>query len=121
MKEKKPWKFQVDTYALCGIIHQMMHNTDMEVIKRPSRDGGQINLPNGLLSRELDLMPDLWTELFTKLLNRDACEDDTETLRNIRRSLEFYLYSDCRIMEHLNGLLAKQRVQVNEFLAKQRV
>lgn len=55
---------------------------------------------------------DLWKELFTKLLNRETCEDDTETLRNLRKSMEEYICSDPKLMKKLNELLAKQRISL---------
>lgn len=47
-----------------------------------------------------------------KLLNRETCEDDTETLRDIRKSMEEYVCSDPKLMKQLNELLAKQRVSL---------
>ncbi|KAL0757185.1 hypothetical protein Bca101_094853 [Brassica carinata] len=55
---------------------------------------------------------DLWKELFTKLLNSETCEDDTETLRSLRKSMEAYICSDPKLMDKLNELLAKQRVSL---------
>lgn len=55
---------------------------------------------------------DLWKELFTKLLNSKMCEDDTETLRNLRKAMEAYICSDPKLMDKLNELLAKQRVSL---------
>ncbi|CAA7014002.1 unnamed protein product [Microthlaspi erraticum] len=110
MKENKPWKFQVDTYGLCGIVHLMLHNTYMKVEKKQSRNGGYINMPTTAFKRYWNV---LWKELFTKLLNRgETCEDDTETLRAIRTSMEEYVCSDPKLMKQLNELLAKQRVSL---------
>ncbi|KAL0885555.1 hypothetical protein Bca101_009538 [Brassica carinata] len=55
---------------------------------------------------------DLWKELFTKLLNGKTCEDDVETLRSLRKSMETYICSDPKLMDKLNELLAKQRVSL---------
>lgn len=54
----------------------------------------------------------MWKELFTKLLNSETCEDDTETLRSLRKSMEAYICSDPKLMDKLNELLAKQRVSL---------
>lgn len=110
MKENKPWKFQVDTYGLCVIVHMMLHNTYMEIDKKQSLDGGHVNLPRSSFKRYWNV--DLWKELFTKLLNSKMCEDDTETLRNLRKSMEAYICSDPKLMDKLNELLAKQRVSL---------
>lgn len=119
----------------------MLHNTYMEIEKKQSLDGGYINLPRTSLKRYKKSMNiasfvsqtkniyclgidslscllirywnvDLWKELFTKLLNRETCEDDTETLRNLRKSMEEYICSDPKLMKKLNELLAKQRVSL---------
>lgn len=120
----------------------MLHNTYMEIEKKQSLDGGHINLPRTSLKRsqksmniasslslkqkniyclDIDSLScllirywnvDLWKELFTKLLNRETCEDDTETLRNLRKSMEEYICSDPKLMKKLNELLAKQRVSL---------
>jgi checkpoint serine/threonine-protein kinase len=110
MKEDKPWKFQVDTYGLCVIVHMMLHNVYMEIEKKQSLDGGYINMPRTSFKRYWKV--DLWKELFTKLLNRETCEDDTETLRNLRKSMEEYICSDPKLMKKLNELLAKQRISL---------
>ncbi|KAL1219378.1 Mitotic checkpoint serine/threonine-protein kinase BUB1 [Cardamine amara subsp. amara] len=110
MKENKPWKFQVDTYGLCVIVHMMLHNTYMEIGQKQSLDGGHINLPRTSFKRYWNV--DLWKELFTKLLNRETCEDDAETLRKLRKSMEEYICSDPKLMKKLNELLVKQRVSL---------
>ncbi|CAN7096144.1 unnamed protein product [Brassica rapa subsp. narinosa] len=121
MKENKPWKFQaslsftfieefVDTYGLCVIVHMMLHNTYMEIDKKQSLDGGHVNMPRTSFKRYWNV--DLWKELFTKLLNSETCEDDTETLRSLRKSMEAYICSDPKLMDKLNELLAKQRVSL---------
>ncbi|KAF8118325.1 hypothetical protein N665_0005s0092 [Sinapis alba] len=110
MKENKPWKFQVDTYGLCVIVHMMLHNTYMEIDKKQSLDGGYVNLPRTSFKRYWNV--DLWKELFTKLLNSKTCEDDAETLRSLRKSMETYICSDPKLMDKLNELLAKQRVSL---------
>ncbi|XP_010467786.1 PREDICTED: LOW QUALITY PROTEIN: mitotic checkpoint serine/threonine-protein kinase BUB1 [Camelina sativa] len=110
MKEKKPWKFQVDTYGLCAIVHLMLHNTYIKIDKKQSLDGGHINLPRTSFKRYWNV--DMWKELFTKLLNRETCEDDTETLRNLRKSMEEYICADPKLMKKLNELLSKQRVSL---------
>ncbi|KAH0865932.1 hypothetical protein HID58_083143 [Brassica napus] len=101
---------QVDTYGLCVIVHMMLHNTYMEIDKKQSLDGGHVNLPRTSFKRYWNV--DLWKELFTKLLNSETCEDDTETLRSLRKSMEAYICSDPKLMDKLNELLAKQRVSL---------
>ncbi|KAL3509328.1 hypothetical protein ACH5RR_028729 [Cinchona calisaya] len=51
MQENKPWTFQVDSYGLCVIVHMMLHNSYMEIEKRPSRDGGYIYQPKAPFKR----------------------------------------------------------------------
>uniref|UniRef100_M4EQR2 Protein kinase domain-containing protein n=1 Tax=Brassica campestris TaxID=3711 RepID=M4EQR2_BRACM len=104
------WSNQVDTYGLCVIVHMMLHNTYMEIDKKQSLDGGHVNMPRTSFKRYWNV--DLWKELFTKLLNSETCEDDTETLRSLRKSMEAYICSDPKLMDKLNELLAKQRVSL---------
>ncbi|XP_010526508.1 PREDICTED: mitotic checkpoint serine/threonine-protein kinase BUB1 [Tarenaya hassleriana] len=110
MKENKPWKFQVDTYGLCVIVHMMLHNKYMEVEKRPSPKGGHVNLPSATFRRYWKV--EMWKELFTKLLNSETSEDDTEMLRSLRKSFEGYICSDPKLLKKLKELLAKQRVSL---------
>ncbi|CAH2051134.1 unnamed protein product [Thlaspi arvense] len=99
MKENKPWKFQASGHirTLCNRAHdaaQHLHGGWKETSTR----------------RYWNV--DLWKELFTRLLNRETCGDDTETLRNLRKSMEEYVCSDPKLMNKLNELLAKQRVSL---------
>ncbi|KAL1213943.1 Mitotic checkpoint serine/threonine-protein kinase BUB1 [Cardamine amara subsp. amara] len=82
----------------------------MEIRQKQSLDGGHINLPSISFKRYWNV--DLWKELFTKLLNRERCEDDTETLRKLRKSMEEYICSDPKLMKKLNELLVKQHVSL---------
>lgn len=43
--------YQVDTYGLCVIVHMMLHNSYMEIDKKPSPDGGYVYLPKSSLKR----------------------------------------------------------------------
>ncbi|CAI9089357.1 OLC1v1023922C4 [Oldenlandia corymbosa var. corymbosa] len=45
MQEKRPWTYQVDAYGLCVIVHLMLHDSYMELEKRPSRGGDYIYQP----------------------------------------------------------------------------
>lgn len=36
---------QVDAYGLCVVVHMMLHNSYMEIVKKESSDGGYVYLP----------------------------------------------------------------------------
>ncbi|EPS63015.1 hypothetical protein M569_11772, partial [Genlisea aurea] len=40
MQESKPWTFQIDLYGLCVVVHMMLHNSYMEIERKPSPDDG---------------------------------------------------------------------------------
>ncbi|KAJ7981492.1 Mitotic checkpoint Serine/Threonine-kinase BUB1-like protein [Quillaja saponaria] len=110
MQEDKPWKFQVDTYALCVIVHMMLHNSYMENVKRPSSSGGYINLPRLSFRRYWNVA--LWKTFFTKLLNHYPGNNDKELLHSLRASFQDYLSSDPHLVRKLKDLLVKQKASL---------
>ncbi|KAH9792365.1 mitotic checkpoint serine/threonine-protein kinase BUB1 [Citrus sinensis] len=109
MQEKKPWKFQVDTYGLCAIVHMMLHNSYMEIEKKASPDGGLVYLPK--LSFKRYWKVELWKSLFTNLLNMSS-GNDKEVLQNLQKSFQDYLCSNPQLLKNLKELLAKQRASL---------
>ncbi|KAL5793747.1 hypothetical protein ACOSP7_002341 [Xanthoceras sorbifolium] len=110
MQEKKPWKFQVDTYGLCVIVHLMLHGTYLKVEKKSSPDGGFIYQPNSSFRRYWNV--ELWKNLFSKLLNIGPGDSDKEVLRNLRESFQDYMCSNPQRLKKLKELLAKQRASL---------
>ncbi|XP_024018206.1 mitotic checkpoint serine/threonine-protein kinase BUB1 [Morus notabilis] len=110
MQQKRPWKFQVDTYGLCAIVHLMLHNSYMDIQKKPAPDGGYIYLPMSSFRRYWKV--DLWKNLFTKLLNTSASDNDTQLLRDLRESFHDYMCSNPKLIQKLKELLVKQRASL---------
>ncbi|XP_037491800.1 mitotic checkpoint serine/threonine-protein kinase BUB1 isoform X2 [Jatropha curcas] len=109
MQEHKQWRFQVDTYGLCVIVHLMLHNSYLEIEKKATSDGSCVYLPKTPLKRYWNV--DLWKELFTKLLNSSTNNDD-KLLHNLRKQFQNYLFSNRQLFKKLKDLLAKQRLSL---------
>ncbi|XP_015573938.2 mitotic checkpoint serine/threonine-protein kinase BUB1 isoform X1 [Ricinus communis] len=107
MQEKKQWRFQVDTYGLCVVVHTMLHNSYMEIEKKATYDGGYVYLPKTSFRRYWNV--DLWKELFTQLLNNSP-QNDKQLLQNLRERFQDYLCSNSQLLKKLKDLLAKQRL-----------
>ncbi|XP_062020062.1 mitotic checkpoint serine/threonine-protein kinase BUB1 [Rosa rugosa] len=107
MQENKPWTFQVDTYGLCVVVHMMLHNSYMEIDKKPSPDGGYVYLPKASFKRYWNV--ELWKNFFVKLLNSNPGCNDKKLLQNLRKSFQEYMCSDPHLIKKLSDLLAKQR------------
>ncbi|KAK4368955.1 hypothetical protein RND71_012747 [Anisodus tanguticus] len=110
MQEKKSWKFQVDAYGLCVIVHMMLHNSYMEIERRPSPHGGHSYQPKLPFKRYWKI--ELWKNLFTKLLNIDRTEDHKNMLKSLRESFQDYMCSNPQLIKKLRQLLAKQRTSL---------
>ncbi|PNX82913.1 checkpoint serine/threonine-protein kinase bub1-like protein, partial [Trifolium pratense] len=110
MQEDKPWKFQVDAYGLCGVVHTMLHNCYMEIVKKESSDGGSVYLPKLPFKRYWNA--DLWKTFFTKMLNNYPCHDDRKLLQELKKSFQDYMVSDPQCIKKLKELLAKQRASL---------
>ncbi|KAM2269141.1 hypothetical protein COP1_047089 [Malus domestica] len=88
MQENSPWTYQVDTYGLCFVVHTMLHNSYMEIDKKPSPDGGCFYLPNG-----------------------PGC-NNKKLLQDLRKSFQDYMCSDPQLIKKLSYLLVKQRASL---------
>ncbi|XP_052208011.1 mitotic checkpoint serine/threonine-protein kinase BUB1 [Diospyros lotus] len=110
MQEKKPWTCQVDTYGLCVIVHMMLHNSYMEIQKKTFSDGTHLYQPKSSFKRYWQVQ--LWSDLFTKLLNINPNEDHKELLRNLRESFQDYMCSNPQFIRKLKQLLVKQRTSL---------
>ncbi|WJX50938.1 protein kinase, variant 2 [Trifolium repens] len=110
MQEDKPWKFQVDAYGLCCVVHTMLHNCYMDIVKKESSDGGSVYLPRLPFKRYWNA--DLWKTFFTKMLNNYPGHDDKKLLQELKKSFQDYMVSDPQRIKKLKELLAKQRVSL---------
>ncbi|GMH12102.1 hypothetical protein Nepgr_013943 [Nepenthes gracilis] len=110
MQEKKPWKFQVDTYGLCVIAHMMLHGSYMEIEKKASSDRGYVYLPKASFKRYWNV--DLWKSLFGRLLNLNPSEDHKKILRDLRVAFQDFICSNPPMMKKLKQLLLKQKASL---------
>ncbi|XP_047178646.1 mitotic checkpoint serine/threonine-protein kinase BUB1 isoform X1 [Vigna umbellata] len=110
MLEKKPWKFQVDAYGLCGIVHVMLHGSYMEVVKKEQSDGGYVYLPRLPFKRYWNI--ELWKSFFTKMLNQYPHDDDRSFLHDLKKSFQDYMGSNPQLIKKLKGLLSRQRASM---------
>ncbi|XP_038888859.1 mitotic checkpoint serine/threonine-protein kinase BUB1 isoform X3 [Benincasa hispida] len=110
MLENKPWKFQVDIYGFCVVVHTMLHGSYMEVEKKPSSDGDFVYLPKTSFKRYWNI--ELWKNLFTKLLNITPGDYNKELIQSIRKSFQDYMCSNPQLIRKLKELLAKQRASL---------
>ncbi|KAL8188767.1 hypothetical protein R6Q57_029787 [Mikania cordata] len=109
MQENKPWTYQVDTYGLCVIVHLMLHNTYMEIDKKPSH-GGYSYQPKSPFKRYHKV--DLWKKLFTDLLNNFNDEEHLKILGSLRKSFQDYMCSNPHLIKQLKHSLTKQRISM---------
>lgn len=107
MQEDKPWKFQVDTYGLCVIVHMMLHGSYMEIEKQASPNGGYFYFPKSSLKRYWNTK--LWENLFKTLINSQPSDDHQKTLRELRESFQHYMLSNPSLIDKLRQSLLKQR------------
>lgn len=110
MQEDKPWKFQVDAYGLCAVVHVMLHNSYMEIVKKESSDGGFVYLPRLPFKRYWNI--ELWKNFFTKMLNNYPGRDDRKLLQELKKSFQDYMGSDPQHIRKLKELLGKQRISL---------
>ncbi|MED6123053.1 hypothetical protein PIB30_045677 [Stylosanthes scabra] len=110
MQENMPWKFQVDAYGLCVVVHMMLHNCYMEIAKQGSSDSGYMYLPKQPFKRYWNVA--LWKNFFTKMLNQYPSNDDRRLLQELKKSFQDYISSDPKMIKTLKELLAKQRISM---------
>ncbi|KAK7342402.1 hypothetical protein VNO80_25353 [Phaseolus coccineus] len=110
MLADKPWKFQVDAYGLCAIVHVMLHGSYMEVVKKEQSDGGYLYLPRLPFKRYWNI--ELWKSFFTKMLNQYPHDDDRSLLHDLKKSFQDYMGSNPQLIKKLKELLSKQRASM---------
>ncbi|KAI4333945.1 hypothetical protein L6164_018693 [Bauhinia variegata] len=110
MQEDKPWKFQVDAYGLCAVVHVMLHNSYMEIVKKETSDGAFIYQPRLPFKRYWNT--ELWNAFFTKMLNQYPGADDRSLLQDLRKSFQDYMASNTQLVKKLKELLVKQRASL---------
>ncbi|XP_042393422.1 mitotic checkpoint serine/threonine-protein kinase BUB1-like isoform X1 [Zingiber officinale] len=110
MQENQPWKYQVDTYGLCVIVHMMLHGTYMTIEKKVNPDGSYHYGPKLPFKRYWN--SELWKTLFSELLNVGSHDSDVELLRSLRESFEKYMFGEPKLISKLKYLLAKQKASL---------
>ncbi|KAJ4801342.1 Bub1-like kinase [Rhynchospora pubera] len=108
MQENMKWKYQVDTYGLCVIVHMMLHGCYMSIKKKVNVDGSCHYQPKSTLRRYWRV--ELWKNLFHTLLNFHSNEgSDVPVLKSLREPFEEYLCGNRQLVSKLIQLLQKQR------------
>ncbi|KAL8151099.1 hypothetical protein V2J09_020907 [Rumex salicifolius] len=107
MQENKHWKFQVDTYGLCVIVHMMLHSTYMTVEKKTASDGSIVYMPKLPFKRYWNV--NLWERLFKSLLNVNPGDDQKTILADLRKSFQDYMCSNPPLIKKLKQQLLKLR------------
>ncbi|KAJ1389779.1 Serine/threonine-protein kinase, active site [Sesbania bispinosa] len=100
----------VDAYGICAVVHMMLHNSYMEIVKKESSDGGYEYLPRLPFKRYWNV--ELWKTFFTKMLNKYPGDDDRRLLQDLRKSFQGYMGSNPQLIKKLKELLAKQRASL---------
>ncbi|KAB2612537.1 mitotic checkpoint serine/threonine-protein kinase BUB1 [Pyrus ussuriensis x Pyrus communis] len=131
MQENRPWTYQVDTYGLCVVVHTMLHNSYMEIDKKPSPEVDASICPSHLLKASLlslyfddfdfNSCPstglrywngELWRNIFTKTANSSPGCNNKKLLWDLRKSFQDYMCSDPQLIKKLSDLLVKQRASL---------
>ncbi|KAF8669531.1 hypothetical protein HU200_051335 [Digitaria exilis] len=110
MQEDRNWTYQVDTYGLCAIVHMMLQGSVMSVQKVPRAGGGYEYQPKLPLKRYWNV--ELWTKLFSTLLNAPSNGSDVAALRELGASFREHMCSNRQIVGKLNQMLAKQKASL---------
>ncbi|KAH0454771.1 hypothetical protein IEQ34_016695 [Dendrobium chrysotoxum] len=107
MQENQPWKYQVDTYGLCVIVHMMLHGSYMTLEKTAKPDGSYHYQPKKPFKRYWKV--ELWSNLFSSLLNNRSNESDVMLLQSLRKSFEDHICNNQQMINQLKHLLARQK------------
>ncbi|KNC85483.1 BUB protein kinase [Sphaeroforma arctica JP610] len=108
MAAHRPWRYQVDTFGVLGIIHCLFHKRYMSVEKRGSRWK-----PKEAFKRYWQA--DLWAELFDTFLNINPA-DEAPSLAPYRIRIERELRDPKRVCK-LNAQLKEQISLVQRYRA----
>eukprot|EP00899_Mesostigma_viride_P020539 jgi/Mesvir1/28487/Mv15902-RA.5 len=111
MADGRPWTFQADTFALCGVVHCMLFGKYMEITKSPASGGDSSQTPVYSLKEPLKRywQVDLWRSLFDTLLNVRDCVSNPP-LAPLRKRFEAYLAATPARSKQVKMLLMKQNV-----------
>eukprot|EP00742_Colponemidia_sp_Colp-10_P012674 GILJ01014261.1.p1 GENE.GILJ01014261.1~~GILJ01014261.1.p1 ORF type:complete len:452 (-),score=99.03 GILJ01014261.1:124-1383(-) len=108
MLTNRPWKYQIDTFGLCGTVHCMLFGSYMEVQPITDVNGPwKIKLP---LKRYWQ--KDLWEEFFDSLLNLSSEESSVAVLKQLRLKFESQFESNQPKTRSLKNLLIRQNIKL---------
>uniref|UniRef100_A0A1B6KB65 Protein kinase domain-containing protein n=1 Tax=Graphocephala atropunctata TaxID=36148 RepID=A0A1B6KB65_9HEMI len=98
MKDGRSWTYQTDLYGLAGSIHCVLFYDYMKVVKRDNKWQLGNKIPRYM-------MPTVWQEVFTPLLNVESCEKlpDLTAMREILEQ-RFMSADDSTINQSINSL-----------------
>ncbi|KAL2610840.1 hypothetical protein R1flu_022532 [Riccia fluitans] len=106
MLENLPWKFQVDTFGLCGVVHCLLFGSYMQIEKVKNGEGRTLYRPRTTFKRWWNV--NLWRELFDTLLNVEEFGDRI-LLSQLRQKFERHLV-DSGLGKKLKGYLSGQNI-----------
>ncbi|PKU72118.1 checkpoint serine/threonine-protein kinase [Dendrobium catenatum] len=107
MQENQPWTYQVDTYGLCVIVHMMLHGSYLTLEKKAKPNGSDHYQPKKPFKRYWKV--ELWSNLFSSLLNNRSNESDVMLLQSLRKSFEDHICNNQQMINQLKHLLARQK------------
>ncbi|KAE9228796.1 hypothetical protein PF002_g13428 [Phytophthora fragariae] len=107
MLTQRPWTYQIDTFALCGMMHCMLFGEYMEVkLRRNAKCTAHWGIAKPF---KRYWQVDMWKYIFHALLNVRSCSDQP-SLTELRNRLENYLVSDAGRQQELFKQLRRQEV-----------
>lgn len=109
MLEGGPWTYHSDLYAVCGVVHCLMHGKPLELSSIETDAGGRRNQPQEPVKR--GWQADLWNKLFYELLNLPSL-DRPYDLETLRLAFEEYLVDHTDKMRDLKLFLMKQTIMI---------
>ena len=93
---------QMDYYGMARVLHQMLVNKDLVVVRS---DDGDVALGRPLPAWLHGSA--IWQRLFTTLLNSSGTQSSADTLVMLRGAFEDFLSSDQSKAKAVNGALLK--------------
>eukprot|EP01087_Luapelamoeba_hula_P005641 TRINITY_DN1568_c1_g1_i1.p1 TRINITY_DN1568_c1_g1~~TRINITY_DN1568_c1_g1_i1.p1 ORF type:complete len:1037 (+),score=218.33 TRINITY_DN1568_c1_g1_i1:44-3154(+) len=116
MRENRPWTYQSDLFALCGVVHCLLHAKYMDVIQY--NDGGVKKWKAREAFKRYWQSDLLWKPLFDGLLNHevvisatDGAASHLEMLRRFAAQFEEYLHASDKA-KLVRTLLTRQNIMM---------
>lgn len=101
IRECRPWKWQIDYHGAAGIIHSLLFGKYIETVPTIASSLGPGQKKEWKLKESFKRYweKDIWTDVFSTLLNPGSVEDDEEmpiqgNLKRLRMRMENYLVEE---------------------------